>query len=359
MRLVDSSKPVRKLEHILKFFSLLMVFLLFISLPLTSQATKHDDGDRGLVENPATDLWRNVRQRGVPGAGSSQMKAVDANVLINVSGESWRQYRVNELIPIASIALFVGLLGVFLFRLLRGNIKLPDGRSGLKILRFTLNQRVAHWCTAILFVTLALTGIILLLGRKLLIPMIGSDGFGYIAVAAKLMHDYLGPAFAVSLLFLFVLFVRDNFLSPKIDMQWLAKGGGMIGKHASADRYNFGEKGWFWIAVLVGGAITISGMVLDFPIFGQSRETMEFYLVIHGIAALIMIVASFGHIYMGTAALEGTFEVMQTGYCDSNWAKEHHDLWYEKVKDSAGESSNQADAGSEVDAMQKESTDPA
>ena len=95
MRLVDSSKPVRKLEHILKFFSLLMVFLLFISLPLTSQATKHDDGDRGLVENPATDLWRNVRQRGVPGAGSSQMKAVDANVLINISGESWRQYRIN------------------------------------------------------------------------------------------------------------------------------------------------------------------------------------------------------------------------------------------------------------------------
>jgi formate dehydrogenase subunit gamma len=38
---------------------------------------------------------------------------------------------------------------------------------------------------------------------------------------------------------------------------------------------------------------------------------------------------------MGTAALEATFEVMQTGYCDSNWAKEHHDLWYEEVKDSA------------------------
>ncbi len=336
-----------------------MVFFLFISLPLTSQATKHDDGDRGLVQNPATELWRNVRQRGVPGAGSSQMKAVDANVLINVSGESWRQYRINELIPKASIALFFGLFGVFLFRLLRGNIKLPDGRSGVKILRFTLNQRVAHWCTAILFVTLALTGIILLLGRKLLIPMIGSEGFGYIAVGAKLLHNYLGPAFAVSLLILFVLFVRDNFLSPKLDMQWLAKGGGMIGKHASADRYNFGEKGWFWIAVLVGGAITISGLVLNFPNFGQSRATMEFYLVIHGIASLIMIVASFGHIYMGTAALEGTFEVMQTGYCDTNWAKEHHDLWYEKVKDSAVESSHQAGTDSEDDGTQKESTDTA
>jgi len=328
-------------------------------LPLASQATKHDGSDGGKVQNPATELWRNVRQREFPLAGTSQVKAGDANILINVSGESWRQYRVNELIPIASIALFVGLLGVFLFRLLRGNIKLADGRSGIKILRFTLNQRVAHWCTAILFVTLALTGIILLLGRKLLIPMIGSEGFSYIAITARAVHDYLGPAFAVSLLFLFVLFVRDNILSPKIDMQWLAKGGGMFGKHASAERYNLGEKGWFWIAVLVGGAIVVSGLVLDFPIFGQTRATMEFYLVIHGIAALIMMVASFGHIYMGTAALEGTFEVMQTGYCDTNWAREHHDLWYERVKDSASESSSQADADGEVDAMQKESTDPA
>ena len=343
----------------MKFFSLLMVFLLFISLPLISQATKHDGSDRGLVENPASELWRNVRQREFPLAGTSQVKAGDANILINVSGESWRQYRVNELIPIASIALFVGLLGVFVFRLLRGNIKLPDGRSGVKILRFTLNQRVAHWCTAILFVTLALTGIVLLLGRKLLIPMIGSEGFGYIAAASKTLHDYLGPAFAVSLLILFVLFVRDNFLSPKLDMQWLVKGGGLLGGHVSADRFNFGEKGWFWIAVLVGGAITVSGLVLDFPIFEQSRETMEFYLVIHGIAALIMIIASFGHIYMGTAALEGTFEVMQTGYCDTNWAKEHHDIWYEKIKDSAVESSYQAGTGSEDDGTQKESTDTA
>ena len=35
------------------------------------------------------------------------------------------------------------------------------------------------------------------------------------------------------------------------------------------------------------------------------------------------------------AALEATFEVMQTGYCDENWAREHHDLWYAEVKGEA------------------------
>lgn len=338
----------------MKYFSLLMVFL-FLIFPQISPAAEGDGGDGVMVQNPAGELWRNVRQREFPLAGTSQMKADGANILINVSGESWRQYRVDELIPKAGIALFVGLFGVFLFRLLRGNIKLPDGRSGIKILRFTLNQRVAHWCTAILFVALALTGLILLLGRKFLIPMFGSEGFSYIAVTAKVLHDYLGPAFAVSLIFLFVLFVRDNVSITKLDMQWLMKGGGLFGRHVSSDRFNAGEKGWFWIAVLVGGAIIVSGLVLDFPIFGQTRETMEYYLVIHGVAATIMIVASFGHIYMGTAALEGTFEVMQTGYCDTNWAKEHHDIWYEKVKDSAGESPVPAQAEGE----QKESADTA
>ena len=336
----------------MKFLSILMVFLI-MSLPLTSQAATNDGSDGVLIENPASELWRNVRQREFPLAGTSQMKSTGANVLINISGESWRQYRMAELIPKASIALFLGLFGVFVFRLLRGRMNLPDGRSGLKILRFTLNQRVAHWCTAILFVVLALTGLILLLGRKFLIPMIGSDGFSYIAVTAKLLHDYLGPAFAISLLFLFVLFVRDNLLSPKIDLQWLMKGGGLFGGHASADRFNAGEKGWFWIAVLVGSAIIISGLILDFPIFGQTRETMEYYHFIHTIAATTMIVASFGHIYLGTIGTEASFEVMQTGNCDSNWAKEHHDIWYEKVKDSAVESSRQTDS----DDLQNESID--
>ncbi len=182
---------------------------------------------------------------------------------------------------------------------------------------------------------LGLTGLILLLGRSFLIPVFGAEGFGTIAPAAKFLHDYLGPVFMFALTWLFVLFVRDNIPSPKVDLQWLLKGGGLFGKHAHARRYNAGEKLWFWLASIVGLAVIISGMVLDFPIFGQTRATMEFYHWVHSIAAIVLIVVSFGHIYMGTAALEATFEVMQTGYCDSNWAKEHHDLWYEEVKDSA------------------------
>ena len=62
---------------------------------------------------------------------------------------------------------------------------------------------------------------------------------------------------------------------------------------------------------------------------------------------------------LGTIAMEGAFEVMQTGYCDSNWAEEHHDLWYENVKDSGGMVPQQTQGDSNADGMQKESTDTA
>lgn len=296
------------------------------------------------LNSPGAELWREVRQRDGDVTGTTQVRSPGADVLVNVSGQAWREYRMQELIPMASIAIVVVLVVIAAFRLLRGRIMLADGRSGLRILRFTSNQRLAHWSTAILFVILSLTGLTLLLGRSLLIPVLGAPVFSNIAVAAKFIHDYLGPLFMVSLTWLFILFVRGNIPSPKLDLQWLLKGGGLFGKHAHADRYNGGEKLWFWVASIVGLALVISGMVLDFPIFGQTRATMEFYHWVHSIAAVIMILVSFGHIYMGTAALEATFEVMQTGYCDSNWAKEHHDLWYEKVKDSAEPVPSEQDA---------------
>ena len=334
----------------------IMVVCLLMSV-FQVQAADPPPPPPGLIStNPGAELWREVRQRGGEVEGISQVKSPGANVLVNVSGQSWREYRMQELVPKAGAAILIVLLVILIFRLVRGRIMLENGRSGNRILRFTGSQRAAHWTTAILFVVLSLTGLTLLLGRKFLIPLFGAEGFSNIAVASKFLHDYLGPVFMLALTWLFILFVRDNIPSPKLDLQWLLKGGGLFGKHASSDRYNAGEKLWFWLASIVGLAVIISGMVLDFPIFGQTRATMEFYHWVHSISAIILIVVSFGHIYMGTVALEATFEVMKTGYCDTNWAREHHDLWYEKVKHTA-EPAQQSSPVTENLATRRESTE--
>ncbi len=313
---------------------LMLCLLLGISSMALANQPPPPPGVSGIFNaDPGSDLWRSIRMREQDEqfAGRTQVQGIDAGVLIRASGEDWRQFRMEQLVPYGG-RLLVGLLIVMiLFRVIRGRIKLVSGRSGNKILRFTTNQRVAHWTTAILFVSLGITGLILLFGRVAIIPLLGAEAFSYIANPAKVIHDYLGPAFAISLIFLFFLFVRGNAPSPKEDINWFIHAGGMLGdKHIPAARYNAGEKGWFWLAVLVGGTVTVSGLVLVFPNFGQGRDTMELFHMIHSIAAVAIIAASFGHIYMGTTGVEATFEVMQTGYCDENWAKEHHSIWHQE-----------------------------
>lgn len=287
------------------------------------------------VPHPGTGLWSDVRQRSGPTVGNTQMRSTDAGVLINVDGQNWRNLRMDQLVPYSVYLLGAVLAILVLFRLVRGQIKIQSGRSGKKLLRFNSIQQISHWAVAITFVILGLTGVILLLGRKFLIPVIGVDAFSPIANVSKVIHDYTGPVFAIALLMMLVYYVKDNFYKLSTDFKWFIKFGGMLGGsgHVSAGRFNAGEKTWFWMAILGGLVVIVSGLVLDFPIFGQTRELMALAHLFHVISAIIILAASFGHMYLGTVGMEGALETMVTGYCDSNWAKEHHDEWYEEVKD--------------------------
>ncbi|MCW8889728.1 MAG: formate dehydrogenase subunit gamma, partial [Sedimenticola sp.] len=114
----------------------------------------------------------------------------------------------------------------------------------------------------------------------------------------------------------------------KGDLTWLLKGGGIVGKgHVPSNFFNMGEKSLFWMLILVGGVIAGSGLMLLFPIFNQGRVLLEFSHVAHGIAAVVMMTAVIGHIYIGTIGMEGALDGMTSGYCDLNWAREHHDHW--------------------------------
>jgi formate dehydrogenase subunit gamma len=91
--------------------------------------------------------------------------------------------------------------------------------------------------------------------------------------------------------------------------------------------------------------LSASGLVLDMAVFGQGREVMAISHVLHGIAALVVITVSFGHIYLGTAGVEGTLDSMTNGYVDEAWAKSHHDRWYAEVKAAEGATEETAEAG--------------
>lgn len=313
-----------------------IIFSLMLLLILPSLPQAHANDPISVQQiHPAADLWKAVRQRegSEPENTRTQVRGVESNILINKEGEDWQHYRMQQLIPIAAKVLGFLLIAILVFRLVRGKIPIGAGRSQQHIKRFTGLQRFVHWVTAILFIGLAVSGIALLFGRYIVIPVFGSEIGGSLMYYLKRLHDFSGPAFGVSLLAMVLVFMKGNLPSFKTDIMWVLKGGGMLGGgHPSAGRYNAGEKGWFWMATLVGAAVVVSGLVLDFPNFEQTRNTMQFYHWIHSIAAVAIMAGAMGHIYMGTIAMEGAFECMKTGYCDANWAKEHHDLWYEDMK---------------------------
>jgi formate dehydrogenase subunit gamma len=305
---------------------LLSMLLIYTSL-LNAQEPPAQRSSITKLMNPASELWRDVRQRDVSASGKTQVKGVESGVLINANGDRWRQFRVYQLIPIGGYVLAGVLLLLAVFYVVRGRVPIEGGMSERKLPRYTSYERTIHWFIAGIFIFLALSGLIVLFGRPLLIPLIGKQAFSVLASASKEGHNLMGPLFLLALVLIFLRFVRRN-IYQKGDLTWLLRGGGVIGKkHVPSNFFNMGEKTMFWLLVFVGGTIAASGLVLLSPVFGQGRELMELAHVGHAIGAVLMIAVILGHIYIGTIGMEGAIEGMKTGYCDLNWAKEHHDLW--------------------------------
>ncbi|MEJ2061242.1 MAG: formate dehydrogenase subunit gamma [Gammaproteobacteria bacterium] len=296
-------------------------------IPLAvSQAQTSAQGAQ--TDNPRAGFWREVRHGDV---GYTTADTPDADVLIQNGGQNWRQLRNGPIANYGGWLMGIVLVAIAVFLTFRGRIRVEAGPSDMRVIRFSLWQRIVHWFTATTFVILALTGLAIFYGRAVLIPIMGKDAFSVIAMASKQIHNFVGPLFVVAVLMLVVTFIVGNFYE-RGDIKWLLKGGGMVGKgHVSAGCYNFGEKSWFWLATIAGIVVAGSGLVLDFPNFGQSRELMQLAEMIHAITAVIFIAASFGHIYIGTVGMEGALDAMVKGHVDANWAKEHHDRWYESM----------------------------
>ena len=172
---------------------------------------------------------------------------------------------------------------------------------------------------------------ILLFGRFVVLPVFGQEAFGVIASACLEAHNLFGPLFLVALFLLFTRFVVKN-IPKRRDLTWLMRGGGAIGEgHVSAGFFNAGEKIWFWTIIVLGLTVSISGLILDFPILAQGRETMQLILIVHGITAVLLTAGSLAHIYIGTIGSEGSLDSMATGYVDENWAEAHHDIWHAEM----------------------------
>ena len=255
-----------------------------------------------------------------------------SGVLEQPAGRDWRSFRDVTLRWVGGIAILGMLAAMVIFYLTRGMVKLEGGRSGRNVVRFNAFERLVHWMTASCFIVLAITGLNITFGRPLLIPLIGLEAFADWSQWGKYAHNYLSFPFTIGVVLIFLMWVGGN-IPNKVDVEWIKRGGGIVGHdHPPAWRFNAGQKLIYWIVVIGGGAVAITGYLLMFPFYASGLEGMQVAQVVHSIVAVLFVAAMLGHIYIGTIGMEGAFEAMGTGTVDVNFAKTHHSLWLEQQK---------------------------
>jgi formate dehydrogenase subunit gamma len=263
-------------------------------------------------------------------AGQVSIPDKKAANLIHPAGREWREFHTVTLRWIGGIAI-LGILAILVvYYMWRGSIRIEGGRSGRTILRFNVFERFVHWLTAVSFVILGITGLNITFGRSLILPWLGAPAFSTWSEWAKFSHNFVSFAFTIGVVLMFLMWIANN-LPTRADIEWFKGGGGMFGGHEPpAHKFNGGEKFIFWLSMIGGGLIIVSGFVLLFPFYGTSVSGMELAQIVHSVVAVLYVAAMLTHIYMGTIGVEGAFEAMGEGHVDVNWAKERHSLWYEE-----------------------------
>jgi len=323
----------------------------------TAAAISAQLGTLGGASN--ADVFRALRYGSADVVVTSQGPA--AKVIIQDSGMRWLKFRKGPLKDYGGYVLLATLIFLVLFYLFRGKIMLESEKTGVKVERFKLIERFGHWLMAGSFIILAATGLISLFGRFGLIPLIGKPAFAAIASVGIFVHNWTSWGFMLGLVLVFLMWVLDN-IPKKHDLIWLMQGGGLFskGKHPPSAKFNAGQKIIFWIVILFGAAMSLTGLSMLFPFqiplfapvfhamnaLGISgllglgelstnlapHAEMQLAQIAHAMVAFGFIAVIFAHIYIGSVGMEGAIDAMKSGEVDEEWAKEHHGLWLDKIK---------------------------
>ncbi len=309
-----------------------------------------------------TRMWEKLRK----GAGGT-VSILDSNAgqLIQSDGWEWMKLRNGKLQRYGGWALGGTIVLLAAFFLFKGRIKIASGWAGRTVTRFGFWERAAHWMLAGSFIILAVSGLNMLYGKELLLPLIGKPAFAAMTAWGKSLHNYVAFAFMVGILMTFVMWLRHNFPSWR-DIVWVAKLGGALG-HVSAGKFNAGQKMLFWLIMLSGFSISATGLAwmfpfqaplagetfwalnrlgTDFPTTLSAVQDMQYTSIWHSILGLFMSCLIIAHIYIGTIGMQGAFAAMGSGEVDENWALEHHDIWAKDALAARGSLGAQGGGGS-------------
>lgn len=201
--------------------------------------------------------------------------------------------------------------------------------------RYSHAERLTHWAVAVAYVALFLSGL------ALFHPFFywTSALFGGGALM-RIIHPFLGVAFALLFYAYALRLVRDNVILPS-DRRWLA---GMFaymnkrGEHVAVEgKYNAGQKLMYWSMIVIIALLLVSGLLMWRPYIapGVPLGLRRVANVVHAVSAFVMFVGIGVHIYAAYWT-KGSIRAMTRGTVSRAWARAHHPGWFARLSGKEG-----------------------
>jgi formate dehydrogenase subunit gamma len=199
------------------------------------------------------------------------------------------------------------------------------------IRRYSLAERIVHWTAALTYTYALATGLAFYTPHLYWIAIILGG-----APTSRYWHPIVAVLFLATLVWMLRAWIGDMRITA-VDREWGKAMDHYIRNEDEslppADRFNLGQKYFFWVMVWAGLGLVLSGVILWSPeaIPPNLRLLRSAAILVHVSCALLTIGAFIIHVYMGTAMVRGGFTSIIRGEVSPAWARLHHRLWYQRV----------------------------
>ena len=196
------------------------------------------------------------------------------------------------------------------------------------ILRYTLLERAVHWLAALTYMYVLATGLAFYSPHLYWIADVLGGG-----ATSRYWHPWIALVFMATMVWMLRAWLGDMRITGA-DRKW-----GFVMRDyirnedqnlPAIDRFNLGQKYFFWVMLYAGLALLITGLAMWVPA-SLPLLLRPWMILIHVSAALVTVGAFIIHVYMGTAVVRGGFTSIIRGEVSPAWARMHHRLWYNRV----------------------------